>query len=157
MATPINNLTNQVDSSPGPMSQPPWSFLPTDTNTGVGGKYIYVGYTLGNDNPVTSINFVAYSQAQANPPSGWSWTGQDLKEGAGGKYIYMVWKNGQPGVPPITALMLLVTNQSSPPQIAGYTAIEQDLNQGAGGPYIWPYYSTTISMEPKAETVLTKK
>ncbi|UWU25677.1 hypothetical protein N2601_30045 (plasmid) [Rhizobium sp. CB3060] len=156
MATPIQQLTNQVDDNPGPRYQPPWEFLSIDTNTGVGGKYIYIGYMLGQENPVTSVDFVAYSQAQANPPSGWSWTGQDLKQGAGGKFIYMVWKNGEPGKQPITALQLLVTGQSSPPHIAGYQAINQDLNQGAGGPYIWPYYSTTVQLQTKEEAVLIK-
>ncbi|ANT54416.1 MULTISPECIES: hypothetical protein [Mesorhizobium] len=156
MAVPIQQLTNHVDDSVGPKYQPPWEFLPTDTNTGVGGKYIYIGYILGDSNPVTSINFVAYNEQQSNPPSGWQWTGQDLKQGAGGKYIYMVWKIGETGNKPITALQLLVTNQSTPPAITGYTSINQDLNQGAGGPYIWPYYSTTISMQKKVEAILTK-
>ncbi|WP_286299664.1 hypothetical protein [Aminobacter sp. SS-2016] len=122
----------------------------------MGGKYIYIGYILGDSNPVTSINFVAYDGAQSNPPSGWQWTGQDLKQGAGGKYIYMIWKNGESSKKPITALQLLVTNQSTQPAIAGYEAINQDLNQGAGGPYIWPYYSTTISMQQKEEAILAK-
>jgi hypothetical protein len=156
MPTPINQLMNQVDDSSGPKYQPPWSFLPTDTNTGVGGKYIYIGYQLGDRDPVTAIDFLAYGNAQANPPPGWNWTGQDLKQGAGGKYIYMVWKN-EPGKPPITALTLLVTKDSSPPPISGYEAIRQDLNQGAGGPYIWPYFSMTASMAEKEEAVLAKK
>ncbi|MGC1304097.1 MAG: hypothetical protein WA840_17155 [Caulobacteraceae bacterium] len=157
MYTPINQLMNQVDDSSGPKYQEPWRFLPTDTNTGVGGKYIYIGYQLGANNPVTSINFYAYDDRQSNPPVGWNWTGQDLKQGAGGKYIYMVWKNGEPNVPPITAITLLVTKDSSPPPISGYEAIRQDLNQGAGGPYIWPYYSTTASMLDKEEVVIAKK
>ncbi|MCA1524321.1 hypothetical protein [Bradyrhizobium yuanmingense] len=153
----IQQLTNQVDDNPGPSYQPPWNFLLVDTNTGVGGKYIYIGYTQGNSNPVTSINFVAYDEAQRNPPPGWEWTGQDLKEGAGGKYIYMVWKNGESGKRAITALLLLPTEQSKPPAISGYEPINQDLNQGAGGPYIWPYYSTTVPMQEKEEAVLLKK
>ncbi|WFU06948.1 hypothetical protein QA648_32560 (plasmid) [Rhizobium sp. CB3171] len=79
-----------------------------------------------------------------------------MKQGASGKFIYMVWKNGEPGKKPITALQLLVTGQSSPPHIAGYQAINQDLNEGAGGPYIWPYYSTTVQLQTKEETVLIK-
>ncbi|AYG66284.1 MULTISPECIES: hypothetical protein [unclassified Rhizobium] len=155
MTSAINALTNQVDDSSGPKYQPPWDFIPVDTNTGVGGKYIYIGYQRGSNNPVTSLNFVAYDQAQSNPPSGWSWTGQDLKQGAGGKFIYMIWKSGE-ARSPITAITLLVTNQSSPPSIQGYESIRQDLNQGAGGPFIWPYFSTTISMAPKEEAVTHK-
>ncbi|MGV1833429.1 hypothetical protein ACQZ6C_01615 [Rhizobium rhizogenes] len=157
MSSSINALTNQVDDSSGPKYQPPWDFIPVDTNTGVGGKYIYIGYQRGSNNALTSLNFVAYDQAQSNPPSGWSWTGQDLKQGAGGKFIYMIWKNGESGKKPITAITLLVTNQSSPPAIEGYQAINQDLNQGAGGPYIWPYYSTVTPMDAKKEAVIRKE
>ncbi|WP_035687472.1 hypothetical protein [Bradyrhizobium sp. Cp5.3] len=156
MTAPIRQLTNQVDDNPGPKYQPPWDFLSVDTNTGVGGKYIYIGYTLDNSNPVTAIDFIAFDEAQKNPPPDYQWTGQDLNQGAGGKYIYMVWRNAEGGKP-VTALLLLPTDLSKPPAIAGYEAINQDLNQGAGGPYIWPYYSTTVPMQKKDEVVLAKK
>ncbi|WP_156438175.1 MULTISPECIES: hypothetical protein [Burkholderia] len=156
MTSPINALTTQAGSTPGPQYQPPWDFISVDTNTGVGGQYIYLGYQCGDSNPVTSLNFVAYDQAQSNPPSGWNWSPQDLNAGAGGKYIYMTWKNGEAGKKPITAIMLLVIDSSSPPAIEGYTAIHQDLNQGAGGPYIWPYYSTIVPMQLKNESVTRK-
>ncbi|MFA8393293.1 hypothetical protein ACEPUD_24570 [Burkholderia ubonensis] len=157
MTSPINALTTQAGSTPGPQYQPPWDFLTVDTNTGVGGQYIYIGYQCGDGNPVTSLNFVAYDQAQSNPPSGWSWSSQDLNAGAGGKYIYMTWKNGEANKKPITAIMLLVIDSSSPPAIEGYTAIHQDLNQGAGGPYIWPYYSTIVPIQLKNELVTRKE
>lgn len=157
MTTPINSLTTQVDSTAGPKYQPPWDFIPVDTNTGVGGDYIYIGYQCGGNDPVTSLNFVAYDHGQSNPPSGWNWNGQDLKQGAGGKYIYMVWKNGETNKEPITAITLLVTDQSSPPAIKGYESIGQDLNQGAGGPYIWPYFSTIVPMSRKEEAVTRKE
>ncbi|WP_246791858.1 hypothetical protein [Burkholderia perseverans] len=149
-------LTTQAGNTPGPQYQPPWDFNTVDTNTGVGGEYIYIGYQYGDSDPVTSLNFVAYDHAQSNPPSGWNWSSQDLKAGAGGKYIYMTWKNGEAGKKPITAIMLLVINSSSPPPIEGYISIHQDLNQGAGGPYIWPYYSTVVSMSAKEEQVIRK-
>lgn len=156
MASPINALKTQCDNSPGPLYERGWDFYPVDTNTGVGGKFIYIGFQTGDTNPVTSLDFKAYGSAQANPPPGWSWSPQDLKEGAGGKYIYMMWQNGEAGKAPILSILLIVTSDSHQADIPGYIAIHQDLNQGAGGPYIWPYYSTTIPTEAKNEEVLFK-
>lgn len=121
-----------------------------------GGKFIYIGYQLGADHPVTSLDFKAYDGGQSNPPPGWSWSPQDLKQGAGGKFIYMLWKNDEPGKAPIMSIMLLVIGKNSPPEIPGYVAIHQDLNQGAGGDYIWPYYSTSIPFTAKTEALISK-
>jgi hypothetical protein len=154
MATPINALKTQCDNGTGPLYEKGWDFCPVDTNTGAGGKYIYIGYQLGDAHPVTSLNFVAYDKKQENPPAGWNWSPQDLNQDAGGKYIYMVWKNGEPGKQPILSFMLMVVNDSHQPQIPGYTAIHQDLNEGAGGPYIWPYVSTTIGFDGKTDKML---
>ncbi len=156
MTTSITALTTQAGSTPGPHYQPPWDFITTDTNSGVGGEYIYIGYQRGDQHPITSLNFVAYDKAQSNPPEGWEWSPQDLKAGAGGKFIYMTWKANEANKKPITAIMLLVINASSPPEIDGYTSIHQDLNQGAGGPFIWPYYSTVVQMHTKDEPVIRK-
>jgi hypothetical protein len=156
LATPINNLKTQCDNSAGPLYEAGWDFYSVDTNTGVGGKFIYIGYQLGDATPVTSLDFKAYSDAQSSPPAGWSWSSQDLKEGAGGKFIYMLWKNDEAEKAPILSVLLVVTPLSEQPTIPGYIAIHQDLNQGAGGPFIWPYYSTTVPFTAKNEEVLRK-
>lgn len=144
-AVGLTNLMVQAIDNQGPNYVKGWDFFPTDLNSGVGGKFIYVGYQTGDQNPVTSITFKSFDDAQEKSMEGWQWSGQDLNQGAGGAYIYMYWKTGELDVPAIKDLLFLVISNDTPPSIDGWISIRQDLNQGAGGPYIWPYYSNTIT------------
>jgi hypothetical protein len=151
----LTNLTVQVDGERGPFYQPGWDFYLTDLNSTVGGKYIYIGYQTNGSQPITNVNFIAYSSAQANSIPGWNWSPADLNSGAGGKYIYMYW-NYDVGQPPIQSLAFVVTNQSVPPQIPGFQHVGCDLNEGAGGDYIWAYYSTTEKSVTQVKELFTR-
>jgi hypothetical protein len=140
-ADPIKDMAVQSLGRPGPQPIPGWHFHSVDLNTGVGGDYIYAGWQRGADDPVTEIDFEAFTESQgSNPRDGWEWSPVDLNAGAGGRWIYMFWKRG--GTAPVYNVTFIVTSQSSPFDIPGYKAIHVDLNKGSGGPYIWAYYST---------------
>jgi len=146
MQQAINGFSVQQLNHKGPKQQIGWQFSEIDLNEGIGGDYIYVGFSRGED-PVTNLNFVSYSRPQENPPEGWLWPGPyDLNKGAGGKYIYLAYQKG--GKNPIYNIHFVSTYQSKPPVVPGYTAIQTDLNEGAGGPYIWGYYTTAPGLFP---------
>jgi len=149
----ITSLKVQVLEHKGPMQEMGWTYHQQDLNEKNKGKFIYAGWRHdGDNNPITTLFFFCYDNAQTHPPPGWEWDPSDLNTGARGKFIYMCWKR-EPGKPPIVDITFCEPFfKGTPPVKPGWILINVDLCQGCSrlghtSPFIYAYYKCSLTNE----------
>lgn len=139
--TPISDLT--FVSGGSAKLQPPSGYdcVYADLNKGAGGKYIYLcakhSESASAAQGIESLQAIAGSSGDIQPPAGYEKIPLDLNTGAGGKYIYLCVKRGKANIQAVGVVMG-DSDDVKPPY--GWERINQDTNQGAGGKYIYICY-----------------
>ena len=129
-----------------------YTVINKDLNKGSGGSYIYLGYTLGDEdkvNPITNLTLVNYSKSQSWSEKTFTTNGKtakyyrltvDLNKGSGGKYIYLCYTYDKQ-FEPLTGINVVFGGES-PASYWEYVTWEggstkADVNKGSGGKYIY--------------------
>ncbi len=123
-----------------------------DLNSKSGGKYIYLGYKMGDEDkvgPITNLTLTYASKAQSWKSKSFTVNGItatynridiDLNKGSGGKYIYLCYTTDRK-FKPLTGIDVVFGGST----IASYWEIltwegngtNADVNKGSGGKYIY--------------------
>lgn len=132
--------------------------VPIDLNTGAGGKYLYLTYSLGDaikepEDCISDIRVVMwFVDTPVRPDTGWHYVGNqygelaDLNAGAGGFYIWLQYARQETwSTDKVRSLVVDFTWGSYPWRNWKLGRLlnggEADLNAGAGGAYLYLHYS----------------